>query len=451
MGATFVSMRCHGAARAAIAAVVLVLAAAPAVLADTFSVDGDSFSVEPDTTVDLGSVAPGAVIDRGVGWVLTCSGTEHLDPGTSITISVMSASAPAGGAMTAGGGTFGPLSSWPADGSGCGAGALATFTRGNVHIVAPTANGTYAYLVTFKVMLPAGETGVEIVARSVEYDLHVGTNDAPILALPGNMTVEGNETNGARVTWTATASDTEDDPDPVPTCSPASGSHFGLGTTTVGCAATDTGGLTTSGSFDVTVVDTTAPTLDQPSDVQAVSPDGNPVTVSFPTPVATDVVDPSPGVSCAPASASSFPLGTTRVTCTATDGSGNHARASFDVTVLGASAAFEAPIGPSNVVSSNASRSIPVKARIWLGDVELTTGSARLAIRSCGGGEAVGAVGLDWDGSRWTGKLDTSAFGPGCWRATLVANGAVVGSFDFGAVSSTAKPAKAATRGSSSH
>ncbi|HET8784106.1 MAG TPA: hypothetical protein VFM38_00610, partial [Candidatus Limnocylindrales bacterium] len=199
--------------RATALAAGLALAATPAVLADSFTVDGDSFTTAVETSVDLGSVAPGAVIDRGVGWVLTCSGTDHLNPGTSISISVMVVSPPMLGAMTATGGTFGPLASWPADGSDCGtSGGIASLTRGSVHIVAPTVNGTYTYVVTFKVTLPAGEAGVTVVDRSVDYTLRVGTDDAPTLALPHDMTVEGNETGGATVTWTATATDTEDDP-----------------------------------------------------------------------------------------------------------------------------------------------------------------------------------------------------------------------------------------------
>ncbi|HEY3524071.1 MAG TPA: hypothetical protein VGK63_10220, partial [Candidatus Limnocylindrales bacterium] len=135
------------------------------------------------------------------------------------------------------------------------------------------------------------------------------------------------------------------------------------------------------------------------------------------------------------------PVGTTGVTCTATDGSGNDASVSFDVTLLTGSAAFDAPIGPSNVIASNTSRSIPVRARAWIGGVEQTSGSAALSIRPCEGGDVAGAVGLAWDGSRWSGKLDTSTFSDGCWRATLVVNAASVGRFDFGAVSSTSNPA----------
>jgi hypothetical protein len=48
---------------------------------------------------------------------------------------------------------------------------------------------------------------------------------------------------------------------------------------------------------------------------------------------ATDDLDPSPTVLCTPPSGSSFPVGTTFVTCTATDASGNQAACQFPVTV----------------------------------------------------------------------------------------------------------------------
>jgi hypothetical protein len=51
-------------------------------------------------------------------------------------------------------------------------------------------------------------------------------------------------------------------------------------------------------------------------------------------PTATDTQDPNPTVSCTPASGTKFALGTTAVTCTATDANGNaSAPATFDVTV----------------------------------------------------------------------------------------------------------------------
>ncbi|NOT30808.1 MAG: HYR domain-containing protein [Planctomycetes bacterium] len=48
---------------------------------------------------------------------------------------------------------------------------------------------------------------------------------------------------------------------------------------------------------------------------------------------ATDCVDPSPAVVCVPPSGSFFPRGVTRVTCTATDASGNESTCYFDVIV----------------------------------------------------------------------------------------------------------------------
>lgn len=48
---------------------------------------------------------------------------------------------------------------------------------------------------------------------------------------------------------------------------------------------------------------------------------------------ATDNLDPSPTMSCAPASGSTFPIGITTVTCTTTDLAGNVAGATTSVTV----------------------------------------------------------------------------------------------------------------------
>ena len=84
------------------------------------------------------------------------------------------------------------------------------------------------------------------------------TNTAPALVLPDDMTVEASSSSGATVTFAVTASDLEDgDVTSSVVCTPASGSTFPLGETTVDCSVTDSGGLKTTGSFKVTVVDTT--------------------------------------------------------------------------------------------------------------------------------------------------------------------------------------------------
>src|SRR5204863_4220660 len=56
-------------------------------------------------------------------------------------------------------------------------------------------------------------------------------------------------------------------------------------------------------------------------------------TVSWTGPSVNDNLDPSPSLNCSAASGSSFPIGTTQVTCTSTDLAGNSSTANFNVTV----------------------------------------------------------------------------------------------------------------------
>jgi hypothetical protein len=83
--------------------------------------------------------------------------------------------------------------------------------------------------------------------------LKAAPNTAPTLNLPENITVAATSAAGAVVTYTATATDAEDNPNPTPTCTPTSGSTFTEGETTVNCSVTDKDGLTTRGSFKITV------------------------------------------------------------------------------------------------------------------------------------------------------------------------------------------------------
>jgi hypothetical protein len=61
----------------------------------------------------------------------------------------------------------------------------------------------------------------------------------------------------------------------------------------------------------------------------------NGTVVNYTTPTATDNCDPNPTESCTPPSGSTFPLGMTTVTCTATDACGNEGKCTFKVTVKG--------------------------------------------------------------------------------------------------------------------
>jgi len=154
---------------------------------------------------------------------------------------------------------------------------------------------------------------------------------APVLSLPSSFSAEATSGSGAVVTFTATADDVVDGPVTV-TCTPASGSTFPLGETTVNCSATDSLGHAANGSFKITVVDTTAPAVTVPSNItrEATGPGGAAVTFTV---TASDLVDGARTPVCAPPSGSTFPIGTTTVICSAADTRGNTGNGSFTVTV----------------------------------------------------------------------------------------------------------------------
>src|SRR5262249_60079349 len=120
----------------------------------------------------------------------------------------------------------------------------------------------------------------------------------------------------------------------TPTCSPASGSAFAKGVTTVTCNVSDAmGNAATPCTFTVTVNDTQPPSITCPANITQ-STDSNLCTavVTYTTPTPTDNC-PGATASCVPASGSAFAKGVTTVTCTATDTSSNTATCTFTVTV----------------------------------------------------------------------------------------------------------------------
>jgi hypothetical protein len=271
---------------------------------------------------------------------------------------------------------------------------------------------------------------------SITFVLDVADNTPPTLHLPADSTVEGSEVGGAPAAYSVTADDVEDATDPTPSCDPALGDHLPLGKTTVECSVTDGGGLTTEGSFDITVVDTTAPVFANVADITVDTGDPTGRAVDYGSPSLREVVDPSPTAGCSPASGSTFPVGTTTVRCTATDGSGNTGRMSFDVTVRYVplvvwSAVWGEPVAAGGgTFVANLGRSVPVKVDLLRDGVRQTAGTARLAVTSCAGGPVATSIELTSDGGRWSGKLDTGAIGAtGCYLATATLDGQVAGSF----------------------
>jgi hypothetical protein len=171
-----------------------------------------------------------------------------------------------------------------------------------------------------------------------------------------NITTEATSSSGAAVTFSVTAHDESGIP-PTVAC-PSSGSTFPLGTTPVTCTATDAGNNTATASFTVTVVDTTPPVLNLPANitVEADSSSGKAVSYSA---NATDAVSGTLSANCTPPSGSTFPIGTTTVNCSATDGAGKTANGSFTVRVTDASGpAFTSVPGPLTVEANGPNGSV---------------------------------------------------------------------------------------------
>jgi HYR domain/Cohesin domain len=153
----------------------------------------------------------------------------------------------------------------------------------------------------------------------------------PVITAPANITVEATGPNGAVVTFTATAQDNVDGAVNV-TANPASGSTFPLGTTHVGLAASDAAHNTATASFDVTVRDTTPPVISAPATATAEATSSAGATVIF-VATANDVVSGNVSVTANPPSGSTFAIGFSSVSLSATDAAGNTATKNIFIAV----------------------------------------------------------------------------------------------------------------------
>ena len=226
-----------------------------------------------------------------------------------------------------------------------------------------------------------------------------------MLTVPDSFVVEGDTTAGWTADWSGvTAADTEDDPDPAPLCSPAAGRSCRWAPPGV-VRRRGFGGLTDAASFDVTVVDTTAPVLSGVPADRAVStgdPDG--VAVNFAAPTASSVVD-APDGRLRARQRDGVPGRDDPRDVHRPDASGNAAGATFDVVVEYLpvrTATWGEPVGAATgIFVANRGRTVPVKVTLAVDGEVRITGAAVLTVTPCERGTAgpfrsptVGAAGM---------------------------------------------------------
>ena len=212
-------------------------------------------------------------------------------------------------------------------------------------------------------VFPLGDTPVTCEATDSSGNVGSGggtvtvrTLTPPDLTVPDDITRPAEGPNGAVVSFQASATDIVGGLGPV-TCSPASGSAFPVGTTTVRCSVTDGAGNTTTRTFSVTVQDLTPPTLTMPAStvVEATGPTGAPVDYVV---SASDDASATVNIDCSPPPLATFPLGTTTVACTATDAFGNQAAGSFTVSVVDTTAPMLTLPGTLTVSATSSSGAV---------------------------------------------------------------------------------------------
>jgi hypothetical protein len=378
--------------------------------------------------------------------VLTCANGSHVDAGQIVTFTFAGGSEPEDGKLiSVTDGTVGPPpKTWPADRASCAfpAQTSADGTPSVVTLRAPTISGKrHRFSLLFdRWISPDGANDDAAVSNVTAIDIVLDVNTPPTLTLPtlaGVGSVEGNTIGGWVGPWLGlAAADVEDEPDPTASCLPAAGSLLLLGPNNVTCSVTDKGGLTTSASFTLSVVDTTPPALlDVPGDYSVTTNDLTGTILQYATPSAIDVVDSHPTVDCAPAIGFHVDPGTTTtVTCTAMDGSHNAAQDSFDVTVTYvsphvATATWGEPVAGSGATfTANRGRTIPIKVELFVDGVVRTSGDAELRLSPCAAGSATTFALVPGNG-RWSVGLDTSALDGACYTVTATIDGLDAGSF----------------------
>jgi sugar lactone lactonase YvrE len=205
---------------------------------------------------------------------------------------------------------------------------------GNVTVMADKAPGS-----TF----PLGTTTVNFTAKdsrnntaTASFKITVQDTKPPVFSnVPNNRTVAAASAAGANVTFDLPAAKDDVDAFVSVLASPASGSLFPVGNTTVTFTAKDSRNNTATASFVITVVNVPPPTINGvPADITAEATSAAGAVVAYTMPTAVSGQGAALPVQTTHPSGSTFPLGLTTITFTATDNLGLTSQRTFKVTVV---------------------------------------------------------------------------------------------------------------------
>ena len=237
------------------------------------------------------------------------------------------------------------------------------------------------YVITYNATDPTGHS-----ATPVTRTVNVVDTTPPVVTPPANVTVNtgsGAVSCGTTVSdatlGNASANDSCAGPLTVTRSGVPAGNVFPVGTTIITYSAND-GYNTGTATQTVTVIDNTAPTISCPANItlEPTCPSG--AIATYTAPVGQDNCPGSTTTRTAGlASGSVFPIGTTTVTHTVTDASGNTASCSFTVTVLTPQAVIENLINTINGLPLSGTQKQGLISKLTAASDAITQGKTNVA------------------------------------------------------------------------